>query len=742
MMHPSASCSVGIPYSAVPAPHELRMAPNMCDPSSMATSCSFPSGQTVDMGGVEAQVIGQWGAGFIVAVPADQPVPNSAWITPVHGPSEYTGVPLPMGVAAAGGAVSSTVYPNFTPQAQLQSTNPSMPIMHRGFYAVPQPPPPDPPDNRAIPSDAQVFVHKSDGGLRAMAAKGNGKGMRREQPQAPPAPPVPSQSVAGLEDSEGHAVKIFVHDSDGSLHHIAECSQGTGGFEVDMLNNIEEDWPEQKPAMEAMPLQRFGRNDGNSRGSEMRGLYGALVNAWNAESGSRENVPNKKSPSVASSTGSTTAESLPSPDQSGAESGQATPTPGEWSSPVLRESRLRALVASGAPLAAPPPPPCQHPQPELEQVSKSSQGSRKTGRTRGKVAVGNESNVRILQATEARFAPSPAPELPAPVHKAAVPRKPSRLARAVLTDVYRRISGEVPVPPARGRPPQSQKHEKSEKGSRATVSRRNAACREEQRRVAPEPEKRQQRAPKQPSFVKRAKQARNKYWSRMKRRVLDFLSEVKYRAAKAKKAVMVHGKTFILAASVAFLVMATILCFVGESNAVRARQQRSSSMHSYQSESPYDLHESTIGSRRVGAVQKRLDVESARALAAVRHQSSERPRRSSKRHSSRPRSKQASTYDTEAYAAWREAYLAREQEYFKGLKENDPELASLLEMAGNAGKYDYEDWTRMAATYDKVMTERYGDKDGINTEDALMADRIAILMQQHFQNADLYDEGA
>merc|ERR1719345_431516 len=39
--------------------------------------------QTVDVGGVEAQVVGQWGTGYIIAVPADQPVLNSAWVTPV-----------------------------------------------------------------------------------------------------------------------------------------------------------------------------------------------------------------------------------------------------------------------------------------------------------------------------------------------------------------------------------------------------------------------------------------------------------------------------------------------------------------------------------------------------------------------------------------------------------------------------------------------------------------------------------
>jgi hypothetical protein len=680
-----------------------------------------------------------------------------------------------MAAAVAGGAVSSTVYPNFAPQAAQMAAIPSMP-MHRGFYVAPQPPPPEQtPEVPAIPSDAKVFYHSSDGGLRTMA--GSTKSWKSEQPlqqQQPPqqqqqqlkqqqlpqqqqqpqqqvqqVPVAPPQSVAGLEDAEGHAVKIFVHDSDGVLHHIAECSQGTGGFEVDMLEDLEEDWSaEQKTSAEATPLQKISRSEGSWRGSdrhdggrEMSGLYGALVSAWNAESGREKPVNDNKSPSVASSNGSTTAESLPSPDHSGGESGDASPTAGDWSSHA--HQRVRALVACGAPsLPPPPPPPIEEPQGRQEQAAKASQGSRKTGRAKGKVASSSDG---ILQATEARFAPSPAPVLP--VARKAVPGQSTRLARAALTIVYRRIAGEVPAaPPQRGRPPQTQKgekSEKSEKNGRQTVSRRTAACREEPRRPAPEPsEKRKEKTSahaKHSSFFKRTKQAKNACWSRQKRRVLEFMSAVKHKVAKAKKAIAIHGKTFVLGASVVFLIITTVLCFVGESDAMRARQQRSSSVHSYASES---YHESALGNRRVGAMQKRLDVESARALAATRYQSSERldSRRVSSRQQGKQRRKQVYDYNTEAYAAWRDAYLAREQEYFKGLKDNDPELASLLEMAGSAGKYDYEDWTRMAAAYDKVMTERYGDKDGINTEDALMADRIAILMQQQLQLADMYEE--
>merc|ERR1719313_2182880 len=48
---------------------------------SAASSCGMR--QTLDVGGYEAQVVGQWGNGYIVAMPADQaqqPMMNSGWI--------------------------------------------------------------------------------------------------------------------------------------------------------------------------------------------------------------------------------------------------------------------------------------------------------------------------------------------------------------------------------------------------------------------------------------------------------------------------------------------------------------------------------------------------------------------------------------------------------------------------------------------------------------------------------------
>lgn len=777
---PPPSCSVGIPYSAGAPHHELRpLAPTMCDPSAMATSCSFPSGQTVDMGGVEAQVIGQWGGGFIVAVPADQPVPNTAWITPVPNPSEYTSVSnsMPMGAAVGGGAVSSSVYPNYASQVSHPAPSAPMSIPRgapqgapqgigasQGFYTapqqqLPQPPPPEIPEatsKRRIPDDAKVFVHSSDGGLRAMGGKS-----KRENPQSRREAPrrreqqqvlaVPSQSLVGLEDAEGHAVKIFVHDSDGVLHHVAECSQGTGGFEVDVLEDLEEDWredwSEQRPASEGV-----GRRDGYRGGIErhdgrrkLGGLYGDVVNAWNVRSGGEQFTSNKP-PSVASSNGSTTAESWPSPDQSGGESGIATPTPGEGTS--LAQERVRALVACGAPSAPPPPPPppCEDmdlPRERLEQASKAAQSSRKAVRARGKVAASNESAIRILQATEARLAPSPAPVLPTLVAlKARAPVTSSELSRSVLTHVYRRLSGEIPAVPQKVRPNQSQKTDKS---SRTTVTRRPTACREEPRRAAPEPsDKRPQRSAsntKQSSVVKRPKQAKS-FWARQRRRVLDFLSAVKSRVARTKKAISIHGSMLILASSIVFLVIATVYCFTGASTDVQSR--RSTSMYSYLSESPYD--DSALGSRRVGALQKRLDVESARALAAVRQKSIERPRKTSK--SGKSRKKYTNSYDSEAYAAWREEYLMREQSYMKGLKEHDPELANLLEMAYSSnGRNSYEDYMKMAAAYDKLMLERYGEKYAdrdreLSEEDSYMADRINMMMQQRFSHPDMYNEGA
>jgi hypothetical protein len=289
------------------------------------------------------------------------------------------------------------------------------------------------------------------------------------------------------------------------------------------------------------------------------------------------------------------------------------------------------------------------------------------------------------------------------------------------------------------RPPQAQKVDKSEKSGRNTVSRRTtpSACREDQRRPASEPSTKRNQSTsshaKQPSFVKKAKRATSAWWSRQHRRVSEFFSAVNTKVAKVRREIAIHGKTLILAASVVFLIITTILCFLGDTDAARSRQPRSASARSYPSES---YHDSAVVNRRVGAMQKQLDAETTHSLAATRYQSSGRldSRRVSTRQVAKQKSKQVYDYSTEARAAWRDAYLSREQEFFKGLKENDPELASLLEMAGSAGKYDNEDWTRMAAAYDKVMTERYGDKDGINTEDALMADRIGLLMQQQLLN--------
>jgi hypothetical protein len=506
---------------------------------------------------------------------------------------------------------------------------------------------------------------------------------------------------------------------------------------------LNEDWLAQQNAkvedakvedakVEEAPVQKIEQNKGKWQGSdrhdggrELSGLYGALVNAWNAESGKEKFVKDDRSPNVASSNDSTTAESLPaeslpSPDHKEDESDNATSTRDDFGD--LAYQRVRALVACGAPSAPPPPPPCENPEDKHEQefqVPKSSQGSRKSGRTKETVATSDESNATTLQAAEVRSAPTSEPPLAAPVaHKAA--------------------ASDVSAAPPSYRPPQTPKNDKSEKNGRNTLSRRTpaSACREDQRRPAPEPStKRHQSSSshaKQPSFVKKAKRATNAWLSRQRRRVSEFLSTVNAKVSKVRRGMAIHGKTLILAASVVFLIITTILCFLGDTDAARSRQPRSTGTR-YSSES---YHDSAIANRRASAMQKQYDVEAAHSLAATRYQSSGRldSRRVSTRQQAKQRSKQVYDYSTEARAAWRDAYLSREQEFFKGLKENDPELASLLEMAGSAGKYDNEDWTRMAAAYDKVMTERYGDKDGINTEDALMADRIGLLMQQQLLN--------
>jgi len=156
-------------------------------------------------------------------------------------------------------------------------------------------------------------VHESDGGVRPLPKMTGGKAQ-----QASTTKPIQSPHEPGA--------KIFVHDSDGVLHHVAKCSQGTDGIVVDL---------QAKPAnFENQEQPKSARGAGAVMNANVGGVPGSRHN----------HVPIDRHASPGSSEASTTAESLPSPSQSGGESGALTPPPG----PSSTSSRSKGPPHVGA----------------------------------------------------------------------------------------------------------------------------------------------------------------------------------------------------------------------------------------------------------------------------------------------------------------------------------------------------------------------------------------------------------
>jgi len=688
--------------------------------------------QTVDVGGVEAQVVGQWGTGYIIAVPADQPVLNSAWVTPVGMAS----VDACHAAAASTASVDAVLpgqgmyYPQsfsmpqqqqldmcqqqqqqqqLLPQQQQQvlvapaaSAAPApTPVVAKRLPLAPaltlterlQPPPErSPPDGgwksnsqrqaapelpngpkvfvhnsdgtmRPMPKNsasaqvekqakAKVFVHHSDGGLQSIPQMGtNFLGGEKEAPTSRPPASLPAAGQPG-------GSKIFVHDSDGVLHHVAKCSQSKTGFDVDVLdqyNHQEEEWDEDRfednlPAY-SPPWQ-----------AQQQGHHGGAGHLSNIDRGGAWCADNRSAHSSEDSTRD--AESLPSPCQSSGESWGQMPTPGPSRSssvtgpqthstlPDNNQSRVRELVACGPPIGRAPPPPPPPPRSQWEAVrghatnvseqqaissSKTARSGRRTGRARGGKAgpVFDKAELDV-DAVAAAAAPSIMPELPvfpvlvssgeeleqfcAPAASKKTRYTSSQLASAVLAQVYRVVAVPVELrshagdlPPQRARKgkefkeppsrsaPSTMKKRSGHEVTHQKSDKRSIAAEKARNKAAPEPKIRRK--------VGRG------IWRQFKQKV----SSVRCFVRSYAKEISPRTQQLILVASVIFLLFSISFYCAVSGSLVKSNiltRPAKASVHAWTASSPLVARRAP-GALRVGPLQQKLDIEAARALASA-----------------------------------------------------------------------------------------------------------------------------
>lgn len=676
--------------------------------------------QTVDVGGMEAQVLAQWGDGYLVAVPADQPVMNSAWVTPVG-----TMAPGSMPAATPMAVCPST---NVASVASAAGVMPSSFAAHNGAQPAaafppaanmcrPQPPPPSH-NSGDLPQNAKVFEYNSNGGLRPMASqrdaavgdrsdsrntpsRTNGsssvveKQVFTQHREAGPrphlsqkksmgpcpieAPPAPPAAPAGA--------KIFVHDSDGVLHHVAKCSQGMGGVEVNVLNETSR-----------------GVLEGNDEARSKRypnDMAEADYDGWRGSSVSFRDELHHSSPGGSDAT-STTAESLPSPRPNGecgagpgsvsssADSSSGQPVPLVSTLGRNRYDRLKALVASGppsgqAPLPPPPPPP-PLPQEQFPQAgisAKTGQSGRKSGRSRkGKQLWADEDDEDAAPVLPSWAAPKADP---AGLHRAAeevldqvhttspeerdtvenpTPASSSAVAspRVTPTIAGGAVGGETPASSSTVIQPRVRSQKQNNRSATQRQGRqdphRNPAAGTEQRSQ-----------PQESAVGGKAAAATGAQPRRSRKADRDILKGSGQKGglwASRREAFCEYLPRVALAASMVFLGFAVVLFFVVSMTAPEVAtvttREPASSIHNWASMSP------RYGDRRVGPVQQRLDVESARALAAVRGQKTKRRKKGSSRHEKKESS--SSTRDSARREKAMEDYARAYQTLLKDWEES------------------------------------------------------------------------
>mmetsp|Transcript_42182 Transcript_42182/g.66870 ORF Transcript_42182/g.66870 Transcript_42182/m.66870 type:complete len:741 (-) Transcript_42182:185-2407(-) len=730
MFYPSAS-SIGLPSSGDDKAEDLKLISthdstsmiSAHDSTSMMPNCSFHCGQTVDMGGVQAQVVGQYGTGFIIAVPANQPVPSTAWVTPTHQPGHWPDNNFMYPMMGAGGADPNFSYCQYM---MMSPTAPMMMPMHDGFSPMSQVQEPielEPIEvarNEAktlILSSCPNLMKKTDGSTR-------GRTRELEQDSVPRVEEVP-------DTVDAQAVKIFVHGSDGALRYVGERSQGGSNSQVEVIDGLEKDWSTEMTVSSVFPtnflepvpppppktwkdaLVKSNReNDANAQqkgrqesGRELKGLYAELVNAWNNLGMSTEEEAAEKVPSEASGDDSTTIDIVASPDHSANEDDEVAPSrTSSTEAPAIASQRVRALLADGPPSAPPPAPKALEIIEETSDLAANA-GQEKLGRTRSKPSGSSKNNAKPVQVTEARSAPSPTPVLPSVV-KATVPVDPT------------------PQRNAHDRPCQAQKieknvkTEKTEKNSKSTVSRRTPPVREEPRQPQP-PEKLQQKTAPAIARGKRAntdgksKNSKRSSWAatwalqqrRVSASVVSAKAHITKARTKARRMMKVHGKTVVLAACVLILILTTLVCFVGESKSVRTRSG-SGAAYSSSSESPR-------GGRRAGDAQETLDFESLRAQIAQEYQRSSRQPK---------KGKKTCNADSRSLST----YVVKEAQYFSSLSKKDPKLAYVLGMVSSSKLDAFKNWKKTAHAFRKLMTERYG---GLRTRSTNRMTTVMLLLR-------------
>lgn len=822
--------------------------------------CHLPR-HTLDVGGIEAQVVAQWGTGYIVAVPAAsaQPVINSGCITPVSMPQLSSGCPQQLGisvgsdvpqrrffsgsdvpaagflpqvgssqcgsssgsnthaaaakaadkrscgskrrggrwadaadmeddgvVASEGTAPSATDKVSPAPELKLL---PARARSHGGasFAFSDTKPSTRTPEavrrNVDLPQGAKVFVHDSDGVCRPLSANKNGSqapiSTKTEEPMrrrssSGTVPPIPEEKAGALSVP---GAKIFVHGSDGSLHHVAQCSKGTTGFEVDMNDQYN-------------PKQQNPRKlEENNRKQEApppppppEECSAGILGAW------QQHIPRHSS--GGSSEESTTAESLPSPSQSGGESGGLTPTPGpsctsrsdgsgaasashvghHGAAPAGRQqapsassffaakARLSAerpdwmkgkpaVVRSygSAPLLPPPPPPPLEDEPS--QVTSSSrpgaasrdssteerkaasaqagvwarQVSKRTGRGRSKAnwCDAEDSPRDCLESMprthSAPVTAAPTPELPA------TPETSASTASASTASAS--PSPQVPMPTQR----RGRKGAAAEQGS----SKDDGAHLRRKRKGG---------------FWKRMRTYAGQKVSYVRSCLRSCLKFCTARSKAYAKTLIRHASLLALGTSVVFFLFTVVFYFsrVGTNQSTSnvgmlTHQYAPVSAHSWQATLPV----AELRDRRIGTLQKRLDMESARALAALQAakqtrsavargstRTSRAPRRASREPQDRRQQYDSMTpmekrerYEAaaQAWRSWAQEWQemagadldkltdAEYEQYLASLREDVGRANSRSSVSSKAAEANYEQWEQIVRAERERMSSRHGE---------------------------------
>jgi len=266
----------------------------------------------------------------------------------------------------------------------------------------------------ASAAQAEVYHHINDSTQRLLPS------CPEERSSSSRAPPPEEKELA----NSRNAGKIFMHDSDGLLRHVAQCSNGNGRVEVDVIRRTEE--PQVVPAAlqktrQARAAAILGNASGvagpsSCSGSDSPTTAGELSSAPSARSLASSAETNQTSTGRGGNNGSSTSERLsiaPSiriarrrnASEASAASATGNSLGGHGSGKQPAGSRWAGNARIAAPTARPPPPPPPKERSTKDHrcvdISGASSSSSSTARVAA-VSTGNTGNTGIAATLEQR----------------------------------------------------------------------------------------------------------------------------------------------------------------------------------------------------------------------------------------------------------------------------------------------------------------------------------------------------